>query len=277
MELKKVEEWFRANKMQLNSKKTRFVIFNLSRAKRGEVFDIELDGEKLIRVSELGDEKFVRLVGVLLDEELSFKYHVAQVKAKLSRINFVIAKSRNLLPPNIRLLIYNSLVKSVLEFTCVIYGTARIGVIGVLEKIKKKIIRNDKGARSLAHTNDIFLELGILKFRDMVEYGARIMGFGVYHKKLPENIRSDFELVATIGRETRAMVSCNLKVPFCGKRWLEAAPCMTVPIAWNSLSVDLKMHGRLGVFKNNLRKDYFEKYKNEPKCKRNGCYSCTRH
>ena len=61
-------------------------------------------------MSELGDEKFVRLVGVLLDEELSFKYHVAQVKAKLSRINFVIAKSRNLLPPNIRLLIYNSLV-----------------------------------------------------------------------------------------------------------------------------------------------------------------------
>jgi len=76
MELSKVENWFRANQMQLNSKKTRFVIFNLTRAKRGEIFEIKLDGEKLIRVSELADEKFVRLVGVLLDEELSFKYHV---------------------------------------------------------------------------------------------------------------------------------------------------------------------------------------------------------
>jgi len=180
------------------------------------------------------------------------------------------------LPLNIRLLIYNSLVKSVLEFACVIYGSARDSVMGVLETVQKKIIRNVKGVRSLTHTNDIFLELGVLKFRDMVRYNARIMGFGIWHKLLPENFMSDFEQMTKIGRETRAMNNKNLKVPFCGKRWLEVAPCLTVPIAWNSLDTEVKAHEKLGVFKKHLRKKYFEKYENEPKCTRLGCYSCTR-
>ena len=136
---------------------------------------------------------------MLLDEELSFKYHVTQVKAKLSHINFVIARSRSVLPLNIRLLIYNSLVKSVLEFACVIYGSARDSVVGILETVQKKIIRNVKGVRSLTHTNDIFLELGVLKFKDMVKFKVRIMGFGIWHKLLPVNFMSDFEQMTKIG------------------------------------------------------------------------------
>jgi len=43
-ELHRVEEWFKANKMQLNSKKTRFIIFNLPKTRRSEPFNIEIDG-----------------------------------------------------------------------------------------------------------------------------------------------------------------------------------------------------------------------------------------
>ena len=61
------------------------------------------------------------------------------------------------------------------------------------------------------------MELGVLKFRDIVEYNSRIMGHGVWYKTLPENITSDFEHITKVGRETRAMVGMNLRVPFCGK------------------------------------------------------------
>ena len=222
-ELNNVEEWFKANKMLVNSKKTRYIIFNLPKTKRSEPFEIELSGDKLYRVSKQTDEKFVHLVGVLLDEEFSFRHHISHVKSKLSRINFIIARSKNFLPPNIRRLIYNSLVKSVLEFACVLYGAARTSVVSVLETMQKKIIRNVKGARGLAHTNNIFLELGVLKFRDLVEYNSRILGHGVWYKTLPENITSDFERIVKVGRETRAMVGMNLKIPFCGKSYLESA------------------------------------------------------
>ena len=122
----------------------------------------------------------------------------------------------------------------------------------------------------------LFLELGVLKFKDLVEYNSRIVGHGIWHNTLPANIRSDFEKVTSIGRETRAMVAMNLRVPFCKKKFLESAPCFTVPSAWNGVDTELKSHVKIKTFKKALRKNYFESYRREPKCTRKGCYSCAR-
>ena len=140
VELGKVEEWFQANTMQINSKKTRYIIFNLPKTRRSEAFDLELGEEQLTRVSEDMEEKYVRLVGVLLDENLSFRHHVENLKTRLNKVNFVLARSKNVLPTNIRILIYNSLVRPVLEFACVLYGSAGIGTISILEKVQKKLL-----------------------------------------------------------------------------------------------------------------------------------------
>jgi len=273
-ELDKVEDWFNANKMQINSKKTRFIIFNLPKTKRSDPFEIRLGGEKLCRVSEGSEEKSVHLVGVLLEEELSFVHHIASIKAKLSRANFVLARSRNILPLNIRILIYNSLVRSVLEFACVLYGASRKGVVDIIEKLQKKIVRNVKGVWSRAHTNNIFSELGIMKVRDMIEYNQIILGHGIWYKTLPENIRLDFEPIVSIERKTRAATNMNLKVPFCSKEIFKSAPCFTIPTAWNTVSVEFKKMPKIKSFKNKIQKNYLDKYKNEPECTRNDCYSC---
>ena len=217
-ELDRVEAWFNANRMQLNSKKTKFILFNLTKAKRSEPFTIKLGEDNLCRVSEESDEKFVRLVGVLLDEELSFKHHIAHIKSKLCSINFVMARSRNVLPPYIRMLIYNALVKSVLEFACILYGSAKKSTLDCLEKIQKKIIRNVKGTRSRAHTNNIFLELGVLKLKDLIEYNQIVLGHGIWHETLPDNIRSNLDKLENIDRGTRASLKLNFKIPFCKKR-----------------------------------------------------------
>ena len=75
-ELAKVERWFRTNKMVLNSKKTKFILFGVPKSSKNVSFKLEIGGEYLSRVSEIGEEKFVKLVGVALDENLSFKYHL---------------------------------------------------------------------------------------------------------------------------------------------------------------------------------------------------------
>ena len=275
-ELDRVEAWFNANRMQLNSKKTKFILFNLTKAKRSEPFTIKLGEDNLCRVSEESDEKFVRLVGVLLDEELSFKHHIAHIKSKLCSLNFVMARSRNVLPPYIRMLIYNALVKSVLEFACILYGSAKKSTLDCLEKIQKKIIRNVKGTRSRAHTNNIFLELGVLKLKDLIEYNQIVLGHGIWHETLPDNIRSNLDKLENIDRGTRASLKLNFKIPFCKKRMFETAPCFSVPTAWNKLDTSLKSETRLNAFKTKVRNFYFDQYRSEPECNRVGCYSCSK-
>jgi len=158
----------------------------------------------------------------------------------------------------------------------VLYGAAKKGLVEIIERLQKKIVRNVKGVRSRAHTNDIFIELKILKFRDLVEYNKNILGHGVCYKTLPENFRLDFEPLITKGRVTRAASNMNLKIPLSSKCIFETAPCFTVPTAWNSLSTDLKVIFKRNSFKGKLRLNYFDKYRSEPECSRDGCYSCAR-
>ena len=119
-------------------------------------------------------------------------------------------RSKNILPSYIRILIYNSLVRSVLEFASVLYGAARKGTISVLEKVQKKIVRNVKGASSRAHTNEIFSEFAILKVRDLVEFNQAVFGHGVWYETLPINITTDFQPHTIAGGiETRAKGPSN--------------------------------------------------------------------
>ena len=56
----------------------------------------------LYRVSAESEEKYVRLVGVELDEDFSFKHHVSKIKAKLLRVNYLLARCKNILPTDIK-------------------------------------------------------------------------------------------------------------------------------------------------------------------------------
>jgi len=135
LELDRVERWFRANKMMLNSKKTKYILFGVSKNSK---FKLQLGGETIMRVSESNEEKFVKLVGIALDEKLTFKHHVNLIKAKLNRANFILARSSKFLTQEIRVLVYNSLVKSVLEFGSWVYGHCGKSLIEKLFILQKK-------------------------------------------------------------------------------------------------------------------------------------------
>jgi len=63
-ELEAVDTWFRANKMVLNSKKTKYILFG---APKSCEFRLEIGGEIMSRISENAEEKYVKLVGIALD------------------------------------------------------------------------------------------------------------------------------------------------------------------------------------------------------------------
>ena len=82
-ELELVERWFQANNMALNSKKTKYILFQVPNSCKNNMFELKLGGEILRWVSSTTEEKFVKLVGVALDENLSFKHHVNPNKSEL--------------------------------------------------------------------------------------------------------------------------------------------------------------------------------------------------
>ena len=270
-ELKSVEQWFQANKMALNSKKTKYILFGAPRSCK---FTLKLGGEILSRVSEIEEENYVKLVGIALDDNLSFKHHINQIMTKLNRTNFILARSGRFLPRDIRVLVYNSLVKSVLEFGCWVYGYAGKTVIEQLFKLQKKIVRNVAGVRRKTHTNDLFISLGILKLQDLIEYNSKVIGWKIWYKKAPENFYDGYTKSAPC-HNTRSALEKKFTVPFCKKVKMEVAPCYSLTKCWNNIDSDFKNIEKLHNFKAKVKSAYFEKYLREPPCQIKNCFACS--
>ena len=66
MELRKISEWFRANKLSLNEDKTRFILYK-------------------INDDEIKQSSLIKFLGILVDEHLSWIDHINTLENKLSK------------------------------------------------------------------------------------------------------------------------------------------------------------------------------------------------
>ena len=81
MELSIVDEWLKANRLTLNTKKTKYVVFGTRHTLEHEVPDlnITIGNERIKRVSNL------KYLGMVLDDKLTFDEHVNQTYTKASQ------------------------------------------------------------------------------------------------------------------------------------------------------------------------------------------------
>ncbi len=86
-EIEKLSEWFRANKLSINIKKSSYMIFKPRQKGLVNDLSITLNGHVIDRVKE------VAFLGVVLDEHLSWKPHISQVARKISKSIGIIYKA----------------------------------------------------------------------------------------------------------------------------------------------------------------------------------------
>ena len=112
-ELIKIQQWFNANKLSLNIKKTKYSFFHpLAFQDR-----IPLRVPKLeINNSSIKREKIMKFLGVLLDENMTWKNHVSCVENKISKNLGILYKARGLLNKKCMKQLYFSFVHSYLNY-----------------------------------------------------------------------------------------------------------------------------------------------------------------
>ena len=82
VELDKVSNWFKANKLSVNASKTNYMIMGTPHMTSAEILqniNVLLDDTSLERVD------YTKFLGVLIDENLTWKTHINCVSKTLSR------------------------------------------------------------------------------------------------------------------------------------------------------------------------------------------------
>ena len=112
-ELSNVYDWLTANKLSLNIKKSNIVIFRPRQKKLNYEVNLKVFDHQSNRynISSLKRKKYVKYLGVLIDETLSWKYHIVHLASKISKTIGIIASLRHFVPlATLHHIIYISLI-----------------------------------------------------------------------------------------------------------------------------------------------------------------------
>ena len=151
------------NKLSLNIGKTHFMVFT-NEKKRLNDLNILIDGT---RIEEVKKTKFL---GVIIDNKLSWKDHVAHVVGKVSRGLGMIIKARHYLNKQGLLTLYYPFVYPYLTYCNHIWGNIYQSNLKQLCVTQNKIVRVIAGVKPRGSAEPLYESLSIIKLNDINKF-----------------------------------------------------------------------------------------------------------
>ena len=166
----KISQWFRANELCLNLKKTRVMAF-YSKTE----LNLRLDGVPIEEISTKSQQKSVKLLGIEVDPWLTWSEHVQSLVSKLRSYLYGLRRIRYEVDEFVRLSYVKSYLMSSIQYGIEIWGGS--SHFHLLEKIQKQAVRLIKAKAFVIHTSALFREFKILPLSLILEQKERCMAF----------------------------------------------------------------------------------------------------
>ena len=192
-ELKKVKMWLEAKKLSLNIDKTNFIIFKSPQRSLPKNVSIKIGKFPIKRTY------YVKFLGVLLDENLSWKCHLTELSKKLARTCGMFFKVRPFLPINILVSLYNSLFSPFLQYGILVWGLTYETHINPVFLLQKRVIR----------AIFLFSDLKILKLYDLFQLKLLSFVYDCVNKISPSCFHSFFYLVQSVHQHNTRQATKN--------------------------------------------------------------------
>ena len=173
-ELQIINLWLKSNKVSLNCKKSKFIVLYIP-PRKTVIPELIIDNEKICCVDEFN------FLGLTITQHLSWKKHIDKISNKISKIIGVLNKLKFIIPDQILLTIYNSLILPHLNYCILVWGYDSKR----LYKLQKKALRIINKSPYLAHTDPMFIKYNVLKVKDILDQNHLKFLFKLSHRSLP--------------------------------------------------------------------------------------------
>lgn len=242
--LSSIDIWLRANVLSLNLAKTKLMIFTNKHIV--DEPDIFINGGRLSVV------KSVNMLGVVVDDRLSFVEHFNLVASKISRSCAVLRRLSSFLPFFVLKKIYLSLVYPYLVYCVELWGRSSKTMAGRLEKLQARCVKAVGGGDVV--DNNVFRQYGLLSFTDVYKYFTLCRMFKYYVLQSDVYFMNYFNsLLPRHSIGTRFHANSNLNTP---QILLSKTYCSFKYNAikyWNGLPEAIRSSVTLAAFKERLR------------------------
>ena len=183
-ELRLVSSWLICNRLSINLKKTSYMIFT-NKPTHANV-KIVFNGTPIDKVN------YTRFLGVIIDNNLTWKYHCQKVQMSVARTLGILRKLKCILPSTILLNIYNTLILPHLQYGILAWGNSFQSNLNDKFVLQKRALRIINLSNYRAHAAPLFVKYNTLTVFDIYKYHLGVLMFKVTNKLLPSSIRNLF-------------------------------------------------------------------------------------
>ena len=252
-ELKHIKKWLDANKLALNVDKTNFVIFHSPQKPLYENITIKFGKQHVTKANH------VKFLGLLLDENLSWKHHLSELSKKLARTCGIFLKVRHLLPTDVLVSLYYSLFASFLQYGIVVWGLTYDTYIKPIFILQKKVVRAITFNNFSAPSAPIFLTLRLLKMQDLFEMKLLTFVYEAVNKLSPSCFHEIFDVLSQVhqhdtrqARKGDILLTRKNSLQY-GLKSIRYAGAKS----WNSISHVIKQAPTVMSFRHQLKLHFF--------------------
>ena len=245
-EARKVIEWLISNKLIINLSKTQSMLFTL---KQG-TFSLNIDFDGTL----VEEKKETSFLGVVIDNKLNWKSHIAQVCNKISKSIAILRFLRTSFPKKILKMIYMAIIHSHINYCNLIWGSADKSNLQPILLLQKKAVRLISMSGYLDESQPLFKSLEILSI-----YQNYILNCSLFaHKCIHQNLFPQFKQKFTQNShlhtyETRH--GNNLILVTRPRLKLDQRSFLNIGIkAWNTLDSNITNHKNYFTFKIKLKR-----------------------
>ena len=180
-DLIKIRDWFLANKLTLNLKKSCLVLFKKS--KKTESIPIQFHDIEIPRNTR------VKFLGIWLDENLDWTFHCNAILKKIKKNKHLLKMGQNYLTQHALKLIYHAHVQSHAQYGLLIWGNQSNARLrnNIQKQLDRSIDIVNKGKYPLAKTN--FLDLS-----NLIKLENYKLGYKLINDMLPEKLSADMSV-----------------------------------------------------------------------------------
>ena len=242
------------NKLTMNLKKTQWMLIGTSQK-------LSKCRKLCVKVGDVLIEnvKCAKLLGVNIDECLSWSVHIWCLCKKLQQKIGVLRRLSTFMPRSALLKIFNTIIFPHFNYCCTVWGTSKnksnIDRLFKLQKRAARIILNVK--QFYTPSAEMFSYLRWIPIHDYFIYRKLILTFKVLHNMTPDYLNV-FKFVHQVStRTTRQSASNLLFIPRARTEYYKRSFTVSAAFMWNNLPEFIRNCRNLSSFKTAYLENYF--------------------
>ena len=153
----------------------------------------------------------VKYLGMFLDKNLSWDFHIHKLSNSLSRATGILSKLRHNAPRSVCLNVYYALFYSHVYYGACIWGLTSQKNLKIIETLQNKCVRTMTFADFRSTANPIYNSLGLIKVRDIIRYQQLKFAYDYFDNLLPEDLCQLFTKRAEVQSINMNLISTNEK------------------------------------------------------------------